>query len=92
MINFVQTKKRGHFLPFLVQNLVIFATKIRFLDIFFETARICLKLGQNLGTIALDHQMAMLCLGKFLFWPFWPFLVKNTLTLTFIISNLLQDY
>ena len=46
-----------------------------FLDIFLETAhQICLKLGQKLGTIALKHRMAVLCLGKFLFWPFWPFL------------------
>ena len=30
--------------------------KIRFLDIFFETAhQIFLKLGQNLGTVALNH-------------------------------------
>ena len=33
-----------------------------------------IKLGQKLETVALNHQMAMLCLGKFLFWPFWPFL------------------
>ena len=25
-------------------------------------------------TIALNHRMVVLCLGKFLFWPFWPFL------------------
>ena len=55
-----------------------FCSKIRFLDIFFETAhQICLKLGQKLGTIALNHWMAVLCLGKFLFWPFWPFLGKK---------------
>ena len=63
--------KNGQFLPFLA----IFSLKIRFLDIFFETAhQIFLKLGQNLGTVALNHWMAVLCLGKFLFWPFWPFL------------------
>ena len=74
--NFCSEKKSAPFLdPFLVQNLAIFATKISFLDIFFETAhRICLKLGQNLGTIALYHRMAVLCLRKFLLWPFWPFL------------------
>ena len=74
--NFCSDKKIGAiFYPILVQNLAIFATKIRFLDIFFETAhRICLKLGQNLGTIALDHRMAVLFLRKFLLWPFWPFL------------------
>ena len=73
--NFCSDKKIGAiFYHFLVQNLAIFATKIRFLDIFFETAhRICLKLGQNLGTIALDHRMAVLCLRKFLLRPFWPF-------------------
>ena len=78
MVNesFCSDKKIGAiFYPFLVQNLAIFATKIRFLDIFFETAhQICLKLGQNLGTIALDHRMAVLCLGKFLLRLFWPFL------------------
>ena len=52
-----------------------FRSKIRFSDIFFETAhQICLKLGQKLGTIALYHLKAVLWLGKFLFWPFWPFL------------------
>ena len=52
-----------------------FSQKIRFLDIFFEYAQqICLKLGQKLGTVALNHLMAVLCLGKFLFWPFCPFL------------------
>ena len=49
----------------------IFSLKIRFLDIFFETVhQICLKIGQKLGTAALNHLMAVLCLGKFLFWPF----------------------
>ena len=58
----------------------IFSQKIRFSDIFFETAhQICLKLGQKLGTIALYHLKAVLCPGKFLFWPFWPFLGQNTL-------------
>ena len=45
------------------------------LNILFEsTHQICLKLGQELGTIALNHRMAVLCLGKFLFCSFWPFL------------------
>ena len=66
--------KNGQFLPFLA----IFSQKIGFSDIFFETAhQICLKLGQKLGAIALNHQMAVLCLEKFLFWPFWPFLVQK---------------
>ena len=53
-------KKFGHF-----------RSKIRFSDIFFKTAhQICLKLGQKLGTIALCHLKAVLCPGKFLFWPF----------------------
>ena len=44
--------KNGDFLPFLA----IFSLKTRFLDIFFETAhQICLKLGQNLGTVTFDH-------------------------------------
>ena len=43
--------------------------------IFFETLhQICLKLGQKLGTFALNHRMAVLCPGNFLFWLFWPFL------------------
>ena len=63
--------KNGQFLPFLA----IFSQKIGFLDIFFESAyQICLKLGQKLGTVALNHRMAVLCLGKFSFWLFWPFL------------------
>ena len=67
MVNFC------YFLPFL-------AKKIRFLDIFFESAyQICLKLGQKFKTVALNHLMAVLCLGQFLFWPFWPFLGQNTL-------------
>ena len=78
MVNedFCSDKKIGAiFYPFLVQNLAIFTKKIRFLNIFFETThQICLKLGQNVGTIALDHRMAVLCLGKFLLWSFWPFL------------------
>ena len=58
--------------------LVIFSQKIRFFDIFFESAhQICLKLGQKLGTATLNHLMAVLCLRKFLFWPFWPFLGKK---------------
>ena len=64
---FVLTKKSG---PFFVQNLAIFAQKSWFLDIFFETAhQICLKLGQKLGTSALNHQMAVLVLGNFLLVP-----------------------
>ena len=63
--------KNGQFLPFLA----IFSQKITFSDIFFKSAhQICLKLGQKLGTATLHHLMAVLCLGKFLFWPFWPFL------------------
>ena len=69
-------KKQRHFLgPFLVQNLAIFAQKSVFSVIFFETAhQICIKLGQKLGTIALNHRMAVLCLGNFFFSPVWPFL------------------
>ena len=32
---------------------------------------------QKHRTVALNHLMAVLCLGKFLFWPFWPFLGKK---------------
>ena len=73
---FVLAKKSGSFSDdFLVQNLAILAQKSGFRTIFFETThQICLKLGQKLGTIALNHRMAVLCLGNFLFWPFWPFL------------------
>ena len=73
---FVLTKKLGPFLdPFFGPKFGNFRSKIKFLDIFFETTyQICLKLGQKLGTIALNHRMAVLCLRKFLFWRFWPFL------------------
>ena len=76
MTIFVLTEKSGPFFdPFFGPKFGHFCSKIRFLDIFFETAhQICLKLGQKLGTIALNLRMAVLCLGKFLFWPFWPFL------------------
>ena len=64
---FVLTKKSGPFLDLFWSKIWPFCSKIRFLDIFFETARqICLKLGQKLGTIALNHRMAVLCRGKFL--------------------------
>ena len=40
------------FLPFLA----IFSLKIGFLDILFKTAhQICLKIGQNLGTVVLNN-------------------------------------
>ena len=32
-----------------------------------------IKLGQKLVTIAWNHFTVVLCLGKFSFWPFWPF-------------------
>ena len=68
-------KNRGHFGPFFRPKFGHFCSKIRVSDIFFESAhQICLKLGQKLGTIALNHRLAVLCLGKFLFWLFWPFL------------------
>ena len=58
-----------------------------FLEIFFEIAhRICLKLGQKLGTIALNHQMAVLCLGNFLFRHFGRFWVKNALHVVTFLS------
>ena len=74
--NFCPDKKIwAIFGPFFGPKFGHFRSKIRFSDIFFETAhQICLKLGQKLGTIALNHRMAVLCLGKFLFWLFWPFL------------------
>ena len=74
--NFCSDKKIGAiFGPFFGPKFGHFCSKIRFSDIFFESAhQICLKLGQKLGTIALNHRMAVLCLGNFLFWPFWPFL------------------
>ena len=49
-----------------------FCSKIRLLDIFFETThQIYLKLGQKLGENALNHLMTVLCLGKFILWLFW---------------------
>ena len=73
--NFCSVKKIGViFGPLFGPKFGHFRSKIRFRDIFFETAhQICLKLGQKLGTIALNHRKAVLCLGKFLFWPFRPF-------------------
>ena len=70
--NFCSDKKIGAiFGPFFGPKFGHFCSKIRVSDIFFESAhKICLKLGQKLGTIALNHRMAVLCLGKFLFWPF----------------------
>ena len=73
-------KNRAIFGPFFGPKFGHFLSKIRFSDIFLETAhQICLKLGQTLGTIALYHLKTVLCPGKFLFWPFWPFWAKNTL-------------
>ena len=77
---FVLTKKSGPFFYLFCSKIWPFSLKKNILNIFFETAhRICLKLGQNLGTIALDHWMAVLCLGKFSFGRFGPFFLKNTL-------------
>ena len=70
--NFCSDKISGAiFWPFFGPKIVHFRYKIRFSDIFLETAH---KICQNLETIALDHRMAVLCLGKFLFRLFWPFL------------------
>ena len=56
--------KMVNFWPFLAKN--------RFLDILFESAhRICLKHSKKLGTVVWNHSMAVLFLGKFLFWPFF---------------------
>ena len=74
--NFCSDKKIGAiFGPFFGPKFGHFGSKTRFSGIFFETAHeICLKLGKQTGAIALNHQMAVSCLGNFLFWPFWPFL------------------
>ena len=74
--NFCSDKKIGAiFGPFFGAKFGHFHSKISFSDILFETAyQICLKLGEKLGKIALNHRIAVLCQGKFLFWPFWPFL------------------
>ena len=84
---FVLTKKTAPFLdPFLVQNLAIFAQKIKFSVIFFETThQICLKLGQKLGTVALNHQMTVLCLENSCFGCFGHFWVKNYIACGVII-------
>ena len=75
---FVQTTKSGPFLdPFLVQKFGHFHTKIRFSDIFFETAhQICQKTGDNCfessnGSVVSGKKS---CFGRF--GHFW---VKNTL-------------
>ena len=71
---FVSTKIRPFSGPFWLKNWP-FSLKIRFLDIFFETAhQICLKLGQKLETVALNHLLVVFCLGKFLIRPVYPFL------------------
>ena len=72
---FVLTKKKQrHFGPFFGPKFGHFRSKIRFLVIFFETAhQICLKFGQKLGTIALNHRMAVLCLGNYFFRHFGLF-------------------
>ena len=87
MVNeFFFWQKTGPFLDLFVQNLAIFAQKscfltlVSFSDIFFETAhQICLKLGQKMGAITLNHRMAVLCLGNTCFGRFCHFWVKNTL-------------
>ena len=83
MVNeiFCSDKKIGAiFGPFFGPKFGHFCSKIRFLDIFYETAhQICLKLGQKLGTVALNHIISVLCLGKFLYWSFCHFGVQNTL-------------
>jgi hypothetical protein len=55
--NFCSSKKIGAiFGPFFGPKIGHFRSKIRFLDIFFETAhQIYLKLGQNLATVALNN-------------------------------------
>ena len=84
MVNgiFCSDKKIGAiFGPFFGPKFGHFGSKIRFSDIFFETAhQICLKLGQKLETNGLNHRMTVLCLRKFLFWPFWPFLGQKYIT------------
>ena len=75
----------GQFLPFFA----IFSQKIRFLDIFFQFAhQTCLKLGQKLGTVALNHLMAVLWFKNTLhvvtlygFGRFWPFYSKPLISL-----------
>ena len=85
--NFCPDKKIGAvFGPLFGPKFGHFRSKIRCSDIFFENApQICLKLGQKLGTIALNHGMTVLCLGKFLFWPFWPFLVQKYIACGYIM-------
>ena len=76
----------GQFFPFL-------AKKIRFSDIFFKSAyQICLKLGQKLRTGTLNHLIAVLCLGKFLIWSFWPFLGQKYIACGDIIWFLAEKW
>ena len=77
-LNFDSFWGTNHTVSCFVQNLAIFAQKLGFRTFSSKIAhQIFLNLGQKLGTIALNHRMAVLCLGKFLVWPFWSFLGKK---------------
>ena len=68
---FVLSKNLGHFWILFWSKIWPFLLKNQVPDIFFETAhQFGLELGQKEGTIALNHRMAVLCPGKFMFWPF----------------------
>ena len=57
-----------------------FSLKNQVLDIFFKSAhQICLKLGQKLGAVALNHLLAVLCLGNSCFGHVGHYWIKNTL-------------
>ena len=101
IIFFIILKKWHHYFSFFAQ-MGTGQPGIRFPDIFFESAhQICLKLGQKLWTIALNHRMAVLCLGKFLLWPFlgqkyivvtlYGFWLKNCL-LSLYLRNCASDF
>ena len=79
-----KTSNFCHFWPFLAKKSGFWT--------FSSNPQICLKLGQKLGTIALNHRMAVLCLVKFSFCLFWPFLVKNTLLVVTLYGFLAEKW
>ena len=63
-------KNRGHFWTLFWSKIWQFFLKNQIFGHFLRIRTSGLKLGQKLGTIALNHRMTVLCLWKFLFWPF----------------------
>ena len=74
--NFCSDKKIGAiFGPFFWSKIWPFLLKNQFFGNFLRNRTSDLsKTWSETGTFALNHRVAVLCLGNFLFWPFWPFL------------------